>query len=345
MQYGPVPTNILERVALWSGKVPVPLMDALFSIMKARGLMAAVSLGIFDALAKDAATAAELAAQLRLDRDSLEMLLRAMADAGYLMMSGDRFSLSRLSRSTMVEGAEMELSGFLKWNYVQWRMVEQMETLLKTGRGVDFHKTMTDPQEWQWYQQAMLEVARFDAPILAGSVPVKRGARKLLDVAGSHGFIGAAICRKHPPLRSLVIDLPNAIDHARELAGRAGIADIVEHRPGDIMKADFGSDVDVAVLANIAHHFLPEDNLSLLRRVAAAMTAGSTVAIWDLESPEPGSKPSPGDGAALFFRLTSTAQCYSGRQYANWLAAAGFSRVRVTRPLLRPGYLLVTGRR
>jgi hypothetical protein len=345
MQYGPVPTNIFERVALWSGKVPVPLMDALFSIMKARGLMAAVSLGVFDALAKNAGTAAELAEQLHLDRDSLEMLLRGLAAAGYLNATGNRFSLSRLSRSTMVEGAEMELSGFLRWNYVQWRMVEQMETLLKTGRGVDFHKTMTDPQEWKWYQQAMLEVARFDAPILARSVSVKRGARKLLDVAGSHGFIGAAICRKHPPMRSVVIDLPDAVDHARELAGRAGIADVVEHRPGDIMSADFGVDVDVAVLANIAHHFLPEDNLSLLKRVAGSMTAESTIAIWDLESPDPGSKPSPGDGAALFFRLTSTAQCYSGRQYAAWLSAAGFSRLRVMRPLLRPGYVLVTGRR
>ena len=116
MQYGPVPTNIFERLALWSGKVPVPLMDALFSIMKARGLMAAVRLGIFEALAKQAGTAAELAGKLALDRDSLEMLLRALADAGYLDMAGNRFSLSRLSRSTMVEGAEMELSGFLKWN-------------------------------------------------------------------------------------------------------------------------------------------------------------------------------------------------------------------------------------
>ena len=138
-----------------------------------------------------------------------------MVWAGYLDQSGNRYRLSKLSQDTMVAGSSMELTGFVQWNYVQWRMVEQMENLLRTGRGADFHQTMTDPAEWAWYQQAMMEVARFDAPILARSIQVKQGARKLLDIAGSHGLLGAEICRKHPPMRSTVIDLPAAIEAAR----------------------------------------------------------------------------------------------------------------------------------
>ena len=40
MKYGLIPTNLLERVALWSGKVPVPLLDALFGLVKTRSIMA-----------------------------------------------------------------------------------------------------------------------------------------------------------------------------------------------------------------------------------------------------------------------------------------------------------------
>src|SRR5437867_3283113 len=141
MQYGPIPTNLLERVALWAGKVPIPLTDALFSIMKARGLMSAVSLGVFDGLAITPKSSAALAVELNLDPISLELLLRSMVWAGYLTQADGRYALSELSRKTMVTGSEMELTGFVKWNYVQWRMVEQMETLLKTGRGLDFHST------------------------------------------------------------------------------------------------------------------------------------------------------------------------------------------------------------
>ena len=39
MKYGPIPENPFERLALLSGKVPVPVLDAIFSLMKARCLM------------------------------------------------------------------------------------------------------------------------------------------------------------------------------------------------------------------------------------------------------------------------------------------------------------------
>jgi hypothetical protein len=345
MQYGPIPTNLMERIALLAGKVPVPLMDALFSIMKARGLMAACSLGVFEALSSQSKTPDDLARELKLDRTSLELLLRCLVWAGYLAQDGNRFGLSALSRETMIPGASMDLSGFVQWNYVQWRIVEQMEQLLQTGKGADFHQTMTDPEEWRWYQKAMMDVARIDAPAIVKSVPVKPGARKLLDIAGSHGVLGAAICRKHPPMQSTVIDLPNAIDHARALAAAAGIGDVVTHKAGDIMSADLGNDNDVALLANILHHFMPDQNLGLLKRVHDSMTDDGTVAIWELETPDPASKPNQGDGAALYFRLTSTALCYSGNEYSGWLKESGFNKVKVTRPRLSPGHVLVTGRR
>src|SRR5262249_54586594 len=149
--------------------------------------------------------------------------------------------------------------------------------------------------------------ARIDAPLLAKKIPVKRGATKLLDIAGSHGLLGATICRRHPPMRSTVIDLPQAIEQARKLAEAERITDIVEFRAGDLRNADLGTDNDVVLLANILHHFLPEQNGLLLKRVCKSMSSSGTVAVWDLETPDAESRPSEGDGAALYFRLTSTA--------------------------------------
>src|SRR5262245_52156607 len=102
MQYGAIPTNLLERIALLAGKVPVPLLDALFSIMKARGLMAANSLGVFEGLRHGPKSAEDLANDLELDATSLRLLMRSMVWAGYLELGGNRFSLSSLSRKTML---------------------------------------------------------------------------------------------------------------------------------------------------------------------------------------------------------------------------------------------------
>jgi 2-polyprenyl-3-methyl-5-hydroxy-6-metoxy-1,4-benzoquinol methylase len=344
MKYGLIPSNFLERVALWTGKIPTPLLDALYGPIKTRAIMAGASLGIFEALRGDARTPAELATELHLDAGSLELLMRTLVLCDYLVQQDSRFALSAMARRTMLRGSPMELVGYMRFNYEQWGFIAQLETLVRTGRGVDFHKTMTSPESWAAYQRGMLEIARLQAPVIAAYVPVPAGATRLLDIAGSHGLIGAAICRKHPPLRSTIIDLPQALVHARPLAAEEGIGDIVEHREGDLLSADYGREHDVVVLASILHHFVPETILSILARCRQALRSGGTVAIWDVETPAPGSRVTSGDGAALFFRLTSTAGAYHGTQYGAWLESAGFGQIKIVRPMATPGNVLVTAR-
>jgi hypothetical protein len=345
MQYGAIPESLVERLALAAGRVPVPLMDAMFGMLKSRFVMAGVKLGIFDAIGGTPQTTVALAAALKLDAPSLELLLRSLVFAGYLTIEGDRYALSAMSRRSMISGAPKELTGFVMWNYTQWQFVEHLEALLQSGRGVDFHSTLEDADAWRYYQQGMLEGARFSAPVLAKHVPVRKGATRLLDLAGSHGLMGAAICRKHPPMRSTVIDLPAAIAHARRLAEREGIADVVDHRDGDITSDPLDAGADVVVLSNILHHLAPDQIVALMGRVRNALQTDGTVVVWDLERPARDSKPSGGDGIALFFKITSTASAYSGEEYARWLSQAGCDRVKIVRPRLSPGSVIVHARR
>ncbi len=344
MQYGAIPTSLAERLALAAGLVPIPMLDTVFGVMKARCVMAGVRLGIFEALAHEARSAASLAAALRLDESCLDLLLRSLVHCGYLEAEGDRFSLSLLARKTMVSGAPRELTGYVQWNYSQWEFAEHLEALVQSGQGLDFHATLTDPVAWGHYQKAMLETARFHAPILARHVPVRQGATRLLDVAGSHGLMGAAICRKHPPMRSTVVDLPAAIPHARALAHREGLGELVEHTEGDVTVGDFGADWDVVLLSNILHHFTPDRMMDILGRARAALAADGTLAIWEIERPSRHAPPSEADGVALFFRLTSSAGAYSGDEYSEWLAASGCERIKVIRPRLSPANVLIHGR-
>ena len=344
MKYGVTASNIFERIALWAGKVPIPMLDSLYSIMKVRSLMAAVKMGIFEALRDGPLDAEEVARRCRLDAECTESLLRLLAATEYIEHRDGRFSLSGLSRNTLIAGSEHEMYGYVLWNYAQWDMVATMENLLRTGRGIDFHQTLDDPDAWANYQRGMMEVARYSASVVADRVPVRPGALRLLDIAGSHGLFGAAICRKHPPMKSIVLDLPVALEHASELARAEKIDDVVEHRAGDILTADYGRDNDVVLLSNILHHFTEEVNIGIIRRAFDSLSAQGTVAIWEIEAPERGSKPSVGDGAALFFRLTSNARCYHGNEYSQWLGRAGFTGVRVLRPALSPGSVLVIGR-
>jgi cyclopropane fatty-acyl-phospholipid synthase-like methyltransferase len=235
----------------------------------------------------------------------------------------------------------MDRRGFVEWNYTQWEILGRLDELIRSGRGIDLHATLRDPHAWNLYQRGMLENARDHAGLLADKVRVPGGAKSLIDLGGSHGLLGAAICRKHPPMRSTVLDLESALTSARELAQAEGIADVVTHVAADILKDSLGSGHDVALLANILHHFTPAENASLLKKVRAALHPGGTVAIWEFERPKRDDKVSAGDALALYFRLTSSASAYHGDEYTTWLQTAGFTGIRVHRPRLVPGYALV----
>jgi hypothetical protein len=345
MKYGAIATNPFERLALGLGKVPLPLIDSVYGPIKARALLTGVQLGVFEAMRDGWHTPEALAATLQLDANTLELLLRVLAYSDYLEQDGDRYALAAAARRSLVRGSPMDLTGCVAWNKWMWDMIGALESVVRTGRGVDYHATLEDPAAWAAYQRGMLEIARLDAPVVTKHVPVPPGATRLLDLAGSHGFFGAALCRRHAGLRATVLDLPGAIEPARALAREAGIDDVVEHRAGDLLTDDLGHDWNVVLLNNILHHFEPETIAAITRRVHAALGAGGSVAIWDLERPRRGSKPTEGDGAALFFRITSTAGCYHGDEYAGWLEQAGFTKVRVQRPALSPGNILVTAMR
>lgn len=344
MKFGAIPTSLHERLALACGKVPVPMLDAVFGPMKARAVMAGATLGVFEALRDQARTAGDLASQLDLDAEALEMLLRMLVVCEYLVQRGDGFGLSHLARRTMLSGAPMEMVGYLRFNYAQWELMGHLEEVVRTGRGRDLHLTMTSPDQWRDYQLGMLEIARMEAPIVAAFVPVRPAAESLLDVAGAHGLFGAAICRQHPPLRSTVLDLPPAVPHARALAVSEGLSDVVNHAAGDVLTSELGRR-DVVLLFNVLHHFSREQVASIVARAHEALEPDGTLAIWEFEPSRPGSRATAVDGAALFFRLTSTGGAYRGDEYATWLRDAGFRRVEIMRPIGTPGKVLVTARR
>jgi len=154
-----VPESLAERLALWAGKVPLPVVDTIFPLLKARSLMAAERLGIFEALRDTPLPPTVLASELGLDEESLRLMLGVLVGSGYLAERAGQYRLSRLARKTLLRGGSLECLGFLRFNYAQWEFVEHLEQLLQTGQGLDLHRTMQGTQDWENYQRAMPSAA------------------------------------------------------------------------------------------------------------------------------------------------------------------------------------------
>jgi len=348
MRYGLIADNAFEEQMLASPQAPVALFDSFVPLVQASALMAGVRQGVFEGLRGGPRTAAELADTLGLDSETLQLVLRVLTASNYLVPGGQgRFELSDLARSNLLDDSADRHTAWVAMVDMWWTEFASMGEVLRSGHGLDLHRSMLhDPAEWSTYQAAMLENARGTAPLVATMVPVRPGAKRLLDVAGSHGLYGALIARAHPPMRSLVLDLPQAVEQARKLASAEDLDDVVTFQVGDALVDDLGLDYDVVFLGNILHHFTPQQIGELLARVRRAISAGGTVAIWEVcQAAADDAQPELiGDAFALFFRLTSTARCYTVGEFTNWLTDAGFTDVQVQAlPVLR-SLTLVTGR-
>jgi 2-polyprenyl-3-methyl-5-hydroxy-6-metoxy-1,4-benzoquinol methylase len=343
MRYGAIPDNLIERIGLWFGLAPIPVIDCLCSMMKARTLMAGVTLGIFDEMRGGPRSARQIAAALCLDAPSLELLLRSLVVSGYLVQHGEHFGLTPLSARGLLRDSPGSLAAYVDWNYAQWAMLGRMEEVVRTGRGLDFHQ-MSAEEDWIRYQQAMLQLARPLRAFFAANVPVPAGSTSLIDVGGGHGLLGAAVCQRHPPLRSTVLELPRAVPAAQQLSRREGLASWVSHRPCNILVDCWGQGRDVALLANVLHHFNPEQVRQILRKAFAALRPGGVLAIWDfVRNDTP--KASAADALALFFRLTSGADLHRAADLSDWARGCGFELCRSRRCLQFPDAQLLTMRR
>ena len=103
-----------------------------------------------------------------------------------------------------------------------WKWMEGYEGFVRTGQSLDVHCALA-PAEWELYQRGMRSLAGLLAAEVALRMPLPKHPTRMLDVGGSHGYYSVALCRKHPGLRSVVLDLPEAIEHAAPILAREGM--------------------------------------------------------------------------------------------------------------------------
>lgn len=346
MRYGLIPDEPGEERYVSSPRAPLAMLDTFVPLVQASALIAAARHGVFEGLRDGPHQADALARLLGVDGGTLLLLLRVLSANGYVTQDDNgSYGLSEIGRATLVEGSPDRVTAWLRMIDGMWSMFPRTGDVLRTGHGIDYHAELTAAEHWADYQAAMLENARRMAPFVAAMVPVKSGAARLLDIGGSHGLYGALIARAHPPLRSEVLDLAPAVEQARPIAAAEGLEDVVSHRAGDALTDDLGDGWDVVLLANVLHHFTPAQIAGLLDRVRAATSSNGTVAIWELLQPAPDEPPELlGDAFALFFRLSSTARCYSRAEFTAWLSEAGFVDVGVHPFPLGRSFAVITGR-
>jgi SAM-dependent methyltransferase len=346
MKIGAIAENLMERIALFGNLAPTPLIETQIAFTTARAIMAAAELGIFEALGSGDKSADEIAASCHTDRKATRQLLNCLVGIGYARFQRGKYGMMATQRKWLLRDSPASLTAKLSFQLLEWDLVGQLENFVRTGKSLDLHTRMS-PEQWRIYQDGMRSIASGRAAELARRLPVPQGATRLLDIGGSHGLYSIELCRLYPGLTSTIMELPGAIDRASEIAAREGLGERVKFRAGDALSEEFGeASFDVVMINNLVHHFSPEQNTALAKRVARALTPAGVYVISDFLR---ASSPGMGGGVPavmdLYFALTSASGTWSVEEISGWQRAAGLSPIKPILLKSSPGWASLPAQR
>ncbi|MGA4850153.1 methyltransferase [Streptomyces sp. G5(2025)] len=311
---------------------PGPLIRLTIADCAAKVLHSAVTLGVFGALAKSPADAAELARRTGTHHRMVPDFLDALVGLGLLERTEGRYRNSPLARAYLVPDSSSYLGGFVELTnetlYGTWgRLTEALRSgepqHLDSDKGGfvgDRHKDRA-------------KMKRFLAGLDAYSDRMGTElARRLdwgrhfsfVDLGGARGNLAAVLVRAHPHLQATCFDLERTRPLFTEHIGGLGLADRVAFAGGDFF-TDPIPPADVVVLGHILHGFDTTRRRELLGRVFEAVRPGGTVLVYDRMIDDDRSDPER-LLSSLHMRLVSP----DGSEYRvadcrAWLLGAGFT--------------------
>jgi predicted O-methyltransferase YrrM len=323
MRYGLVATNPIERMALATGLVPTALIDT-YAAAFGEAILVATERGLFEALRDGPLDSAAVAARAGTEPKATDKLLNLLTSMRYLRWADGRFRLGRMARRYLLADSPHTVRDMVLMKRLELSWIARLRDFIDTGQPLDVHGTMTDG-DWVLYQRGMRTQAGIAAPEATRRTPVPKGARDMLDIGGSHGYFSVALCRRHPGLRAVVLDLPQAVEKAAPILAREGMGDRVVHRAGNALTDDLGTEAyDLILIWSLVHHFDKATNRELVMRAARALRPGGVLAIGEaIRSTTPAKTSQLTAFFDLYFSLTSEAGIWTFAEMASWQRDAG----------------------
>jgi hypothetical protein len=307
------------------------LMNVVRGFRPAKILMVAADLKIFNLL-EEPASAADLAAQVKADPRSLEILLNALAGLGVVVKQGERFKNADLTSRYLVRGKEEYRGAIVRHMHHTWWGWSELEETVKRG-----HADMATTERWldrvadpeaEWVRDfiwGMHALARDLAPQVAPLLDFT-GVKSLLDLGGGPATYAITFVQANPALQATVFDLPRPIEIAQENIQRHGLAHRIDTRAGNFLEDDIGSGYDFIWISHILHSHTEEQCRLIIDKSVRALNSGGQVVIQDFFLDDDRTSPLE---AALFsvhmLAVTPGGRAYTHREAAAMMEAAGLA--------------------
>jgi O-methyltransferase domain/Dimerisation domain len=316
---------------------PAAVIGLVAGMWAAKATAVAANLGIPEQLAHGPKTAEEIARAIGVDASAVYRLMRAVMSVGVLTLEPEhRFALTPLGEAlrSNVPGsmrsfliAEMAPGHWLPWG--------NLEDAVRTG-GPSAPKAL-GMDTWEYYKknhdegfhfaEAMSGLSHMAMQAVLASYSFA-GARKVVDVGGSHGAFVAAVLQREKTARGVLFDRSEVVDGAGATLEQAGVNDRVDRVGGSFFES-VPTGGDVYLLKHILHDWNDEQCVKILRNVREAMALDGRVVVVEMLITDKG-PPSPAPLLDLNMLVMLTGKERTTEDFAALFAKAGLKLHAVT---------------
>lgn len=250
-------------------------------------LIAAIRLGLPDAVGDEPATAEALAHKVGAETGTLTRLLDALECRGVFIRTPDgRYGHNEVSR-LLREDDPHSVSYLVQWigHPLLWPLWPRLDESIRTGDAVfpeiygkyvfDYiHED--DPAAGRVLGRGMTQASNHTSDAIARSLDLT-GAGVVADIGGGQGQLLKTILEQHPNVRGVLFDLPPVVARAHADLRTGPLADRVEILGGDC-RAEVPVAADVYLLKNVLE-WDDDSSIATLGNVTASAPPGARVVI------------------------------------------------------------------
>ncbi len=294
------------------------------AFMESRVLLTGAELDLFTLVAPKPLSAEQIAGRIGADLRALTIVLDALAAMGLLIKENDTYKTEPSAARMLSSESPAAILPMIRHSADLWDRWGQLTHRVAGPR--EKEKSM------RAFIGAMHVVGSTLAPHIVSLVGIS-DARRLLDVGGATGTYTIAFLEAEPQMRATLFDLPQVIEMARERVSTAGMLDRVTLVAGDYRKDPLPAGHDLAFVSAIIHQNSPAENLTMFRKIFAALDPGGRIVVRDhILSPD---RTHPRSGALFAVNMlvgTEGGNSYTETEIRDALEQAGFVGVRIIHP-------------
>jgi SAM-dependent methyltransferase len=265
-----------------SSLVGNPLEDVLGSILRYSAILTAGKLGVFRALDGKSLTLGELAGAISASEQGTQALAEFLVTLGYLKLVDQCYGLGPVATRWFRSG-DRDFTPVLLFGHELWNVLWELPQAIRAGKPTKslWERWADRPEAGRDFSDYMKIKSELTVQAIADAAPIPAGARRLIDLGGSHGLHASAFCRRYPELTATVMDLPEALANTGKTIAEWGLSGRISLKHGDFLRDPIGDGYDVVLLCEIVHNHTPEDNRKLIKQAADGLNPGGVVIILE----------------------------------------------------------------